>query len=380
MDCYMKKCTLLVACLPLFLSVSACELQKSENPLTPTVAGPIPGVEISAPKPLEPATGWQIPGARQPLTLLLENASSNGPRPLNYSFEVATDAGFSNLVFAREGIEGGGGGRTSLTLPDALSPGRFYYWRGKAQDGANTGPYSPPASFNLITPVAFDKPVPISPTNNEKTQTLGPEFRFANAPRSGSPGEITYTLEIATNDSFANKVVAWQFSEQPGSETHFASASGLPPGTQLFWHVRASEPTALGPWSNTAVFRTPTPVVLPPTPPPDVPTGPGGSCVAASSHLGVVECRRKQYGHMSRDEALAFLRGTARDLNLGGFAGGPFGILPKSSGNNCGGYSCDIICVPGGGAWDVLYDFEGAQNAIWFLKGYDPNPSCQVQY
>ena len=56
----------------------ACESTKSANPLSPTVAGPIPGVNITPPKPLEPGNGWKLNPAKQPVTLLLENASSNG--------------------------------------------------------------------------------------------------------------------------------------------------------------------------------------------------------------------------------------------------------------------------------------------------------------
>jgi hypothetical protein len=380
MDRYMKKWTCLAVCLPPLLFSGGCELQKTENPLSPMVAGPIPGVEISPPKTLEPATGWQIPGNRQPLTLLIENASSNGPRPLNYLVEVATDAGFTNIVFAREGIQPGEGGRTVLTLPDALGAGRTYYWRARAQDGANTSHFSEVASFNLFTPVSFGQAVPISPANNEKTSSLAPEFRFLNAPRVGNPGPINYTLEIATNDSFANRIIAWQFPEQPGGDSHFLSASGLPPSTQLFWRVRAVEATALGPWSNTAVFRTPAPV-LPPTPPPDVPPGvlpPGGACAAAGTHLGVVECRRKQYGHMDRAQTYQFLRQVASDLNAGNYPGAKFGIYRKPSGNNCMGYSCDIICSASGGVWDVLSDWDNAQNPIWLYKGIAGEPACEV--
>src|SRR4051794_23053741 len=123
---------------PLAMLVMACEVSKSENPLSPSLAGPIPGVNISAPKALEPAGGALIAGNTQPVTLLLENASTTGPRPLNYVFEVATDAGFSNKVFSRDGVQPGDQGRTSLRLPDALGTGRGYYWRAKAQDGANT--------------------------------------------------------------------------------------------------------------------------------------------------------------------------------------------------------------------------------------------------
>ena len=48
---------ILRACAGVFVAVSvgACEMTKSENPLGPTVAGPIPGVNITSPTPLEPA-------------------------------------------------------------------------------------------------------------------------------------------------------------------------------------------------------------------------------------------------------------------------------------------------------------------------------------
>ena len=73
------------------LPLAACESTKSANPLSPTVAGPIPGVTITAPKPLEPGNGWELKADKQPLTLLIENASSNGVRPLSYVVEIATD-------------------------------------------------------------------------------------------------------------------------------------------------------------------------------------------------------------------------------------------------------------------------------------------------
>src|SRR5688572_14918368 len=92
----------------------ACDAQKSSNPLSPSVAGPIPGVTISAPKLLEPSSGWEIEENKQPITLLVENASSTGQRPLVYLFEVATDAEFNSKVFRREAVQQGEGGRTSV--------------------------------------------------------------------------------------------------------------------------------------------------------------------------------------------------------------------------------------------------------------------------
>src|SRR4029450_1895171 len=81
--------------------------------------------------------------------------------------------------------------------------------------------------------------------------------------------------------------------------------------------------------------------------------------------FGIVQCRRSQYGHMSATDTVNFLRGVAKDLNAAGISGGPVGILKKTTGANCNGYSCDFICNPRGQGWDVLIDAEGAQAPIW---------------
>ena len=60
--------------------MASCAVQKSETPLSPTVAGPIAGVQITPPKTLEPASGSQIPGDKQPLTLLRHLQGELGSR------------------------------------------------------------------------------------------------------------------------------------------------------------------------------------------------------------------------------------------------------------------------------------------------------------
>src|SRR3979409_455138 len=86
------------------VALTACEASKSSTPLSPAVAGPIPGVEISAPKMLEPGPNAKIANDQQPVTLLIENASTTGVRPLRYVFEIAVDANFNSTVFSREGV------------------------------------------------------------------------------------------------------------------------------------------------------------------------------------------------------------------------------------------------------------------------------------
>jgi hypothetical protein len=252
----------------------ACESTKSSTPLSPNVAGPIPGVEISAPKMLEPQAGQRIPADRQPITLLIENASSSGVRPLTYSFDIATDANFNGKVFSREGITPGDGGRTSLRLSDALATGHTYFWRVRALDGANTGPYANAASFDVFTPIVLDAPALVSPGINVTIDTLRPRFTFTNAVRSGPVGAITYLVEVADSDSFANKMAVWSGPEQAG-QTSLDIPVDLAYNRVYYWHVRAYDPSTLGPFSQTRAFATSEAPASPiPPGPPSSPTGP----------------------------------------------------------------------------------------------------------
>ena len=218
---------ILLALLAAALS-SSCEVKKSANPLTPTVAGPIPGVHISTPKMVDPTSGAKITVDRQPITLTIENATSNGPRPLTYLFEVASDAAFSSIVFSRDGVAPGDG-RTSVKLSGALGTGRTYYWRARAQDGANTGAYANSASFDIVTPVVIGAPTLVAPAANATTGTLQPRFIVANAPRSGPAGKISYRLELSASTTFATKTV-WTFAEASG-QSSVDAPSALQPST-----------------------------------------------------------------------------------------------------------------------------------------------------
>src|SRR5712692_2563534 len=265
----MKRLSALLLLSPLFLVAVGCQASKSADPLSPSVAGPIAGVNITAPRPIEP-NGTRVASDKQPLTLVAENTSTTGQRPLSYVFEVAADAGFTSQVFSRDGIPPGDGGRTSLRLPDPLQSGRTYYWRARAQDGANTSPYSGAANFDVFTPIVIEQPTLVAPTNVVRTENLHPMFQWNNAPRSGPAGAITYLLELSDTDSFANKLAVWTVSEQP-NQTTLNSPQDLAYGKIYFWHAKAYDPSTTGPWSSTEAFQTPLP---PPLPPP--PSGGGG--------------------------------------------------------------------------------------------------------
>lgn len=366
----MKRFNVFVTLVFVVAAAGGCEVVKPENPLAPTVAGPIPGVAITAPGIAQPNDGTRIKVENQPITLMVANSSTTGVRPLSYRFQVAADKGFTNVVFDKESVAPDASGKTATTLPGPLAPERGYYWRAKAYDGANTGDFSAIVYFEVYTPVVLSAPTPYQPSG--AASSIQPRFAFANAPRTGPAGPISYNIQLSTSPSFASLTGDWFVGEE-ASVSHFDSPIALPYSATFYWRVRAQEVTAgSGPWSGVTSFSTAAPMPAP---------GTGGSCGPpyASTPLGIVECRRSLYGTpMSGSQIESMLRGVAHDLNASGVAGsGPFGILQKNGGsntaNNCtigsqSGYSCDTICVGNGSSqvqYDVLGDAEGAAYPVW---------------
>lgn len=365
------------------LVATGCEAAKSANPTSPSVAGPIAGVSISTPAPVSPTQGTSIPAKEQPVTLTVQNATTNGQRPITYRFEVATDAEFNTKVATREGIEPGGDGKTSYRLPDALAADRTYYWRAKAADGANESGYSQAVAFAVVTLAEIQPPVPISPVSGLTTSSRSPEFKTRNAVRSGPVGAVNYTFEIAEDQAFSAMVAIVTMPEQ-ANETRFTIAQQLKAGTKHYWRVRAFDSNTASTWSLTQSFATPAAVVTPP--PTTPPTTPPSSTVCNSTNPDtIIKCERNKYGYMNTSQLLDFLRASAKSLNRNNIGGGPFGILRKAGGSNCGGYSCDILCAGQGTSqrqYDVLGDVEGAQAAGWGEAHTYPNirvDVCEIQ-
>ena len=321
----------------LLLSLLACEAEKSSNPLSPSVAGPIPGVQITPPKLLEPAQGFKYKESQQPIKLLIENASSTGVRTVSYMFEVATDTDFTTKVFARSGVPAGEGGRTSVQI-DRLDLGRAYYWRAKADDGANSSLFSS-AQFEVLPKPFLGAPGLVAPVNGDRAASRRPTLTLNNADRNAAIGEVDYEFQIGTDQSFAALAAAGVVDETPG-QSQFVSNVDLANDRVYYWRARATDHETTGAWAGTQSFRTPVAVATPaPTPTPS--PAPGGPCNSSNPET-IVQCERAKYGHMSHDQMAALMRAVAHSLNANGIGGGPFGILRKSSGTNCGGYSCDV--------------------------------------
>ena len=275
-----------IACL------AGCEAAKSANPTAPSVAGPIPGVNITAPQPLEPYAGSTLVFSGEPPTLLIENAGTSGARTIWLQLEVSIDSNFKQLVYQADQIALGGDGRTSFRLPSPLGAGYTYFWRTRAVDGANSGPYSTVSSFNVVQPVVIDAPTAIAPSG--KINTNRPEFRATNGAISGTTG-VVYRFEVAQNGDFSS-MVAIVTVVPNGSGSTTMTLGELPYKTTYFWRVKGTDGSKESPYSNTQQFTTADPPAAPPGGggvPGGVPVGPGGRAPAGgplpSYGAGVVE-------------------------------------------------------------------------------------------
>lgn len=282
------------------ISLAGCQVQKSANPLSPAIAGAIEGVVITNPNLLEPGQDWEMKSRDQPIRLMIQNATTNGARPLKYAIQIASDAEFKNVVFARTAVEPGGDGFTRLQLPDNLAAGT-YWWRARAEDGANIGQYSPVKSFQVLAAVVLSPPIPSEPANGSTLSSVVPEFKVKAGARSGVTSVIDYVLEVSNNSSFTSIAAVWTLRETV-PETRFALGVGFPNGRTLYWRVRAihrSDVPEQSNWSNTQTFRTPDVPAPGPSPTPEPSPSPGGgsnpgSC-NSSQGSDIADCIESRY-------------------------------------------------------------------------------------
>jgi hypothetical protein len=374
--------------------VSACEAKKSSNPLSPNVAGPIAGVEIGAPKLLEPASQVNIAELSQPIKLLIENSWTTGDRPLSYLFEVASDPEFKSKVFARDGVAPGGNGRTQLTLSDKLTANRTYFWRARASDGANASAYAATASFNVQPPAVIRTPVPTDPINDERTSSRRPWLTVRNADKSGPVGHVTYHFEVARDAGFGNVVTRLSTGEGGGSSRTLVNVD-LAPQQRYFWRARGSGGGATGPWSATASFTTPAVSAPAPSPSPNPGPNPGAACAPPYPNNGpaLVECVERKYPQYlvagvsveRRKANMAFLRD--KIIEFGTCGGMRMAWNMKRGGPE---KSIDYLAYHNGSAWigvDVGSAYDATHrvlNLVWNIDKptphaapYTGNPGCQ---
>ena len=242
------------------LVASACDSERSSNPLSPQIAGPLAGVTITAAMSTQPIDGQLIPVASQPVSLIFANATSDSVRPFTYEIQVATDGAFVQMLLEGQGIEPTPDGQVTYQIPVTLAPEQMYYWRVRALDGANTGPYAATSTFEMYTPLVIPAPTVLGPTGGGLLPDNNPTFAVQNADITGPAQTIQYRFELSTQADFATTSAVFTVAQGAGPTTRVSPAP-LAFDQLFFWRVRISAQSRVGevegPWSATASFRTP---------------------------------------------------------------------------------------------------------------------------
>jgi hypothetical protein len=196
------------------------------------------GTSVNPPLPAQPALVSPVSGsADQPLEMLLDwNPASDAEA---YRLQVATDAGFSTIVFEEYPIS-----NTSKQI-GPLAEGTKHYWRVRASNVTGNGPWSD--VWNFTTGVAApDQAVLVSPSNNATGVSLTPTLRWLKLSTASA-----YTLQVSEDQNFGSTVV----DDNALTDT-LSQVGPLGEDRTYYWRVAGSNGGGVGAWSTTRQFRT----------------------------------------------------------------------------------------------------------------------------
>jgi len=356
-------------------------IQKSANPLSPTIAGALDGVTFTAPVNVSPAQNSQIKYVDQPITFAFDSATSTSPRPFTMHLQISKEYSFATVVFDRGGFEKPAtGNRISFRMADRL-PKAVYYWRVRAEDGANNSDWSAPNAFEALDKIVIGTPSPRSPMNNERVTSRTPTLTANNSESSGPHKAIQYQFQLSTNFAFTQVVADGIVGEGSGTSAYGVSGA-LNYDIAYYWRVRASDGEVTSDWSDVAAFASPATPPPTPTPPPPASGGGTGSGTGpvpdgwqncSGDHEAVVRC---VHGYVNPGpSATRAFEVTKRVAWL--FRGEGMGLLIKTGGENIigwQGYSFAIgrVCYPDGHIYKIMTDVgEGGTNGPgWADNGF----------
>ena len=183
----------------------------------------------------------------------------------------------------------------------------------------------------------------VSPTGGEEVHDATPELTIRNSAARFVPGlTLSYVFEVLNS---SNQMV---YRSEPvpqgeGDTTSHEVTTQLNDEEVHTWRAYAVFNAHRGPMASPGTFKTLNRF--------------GVSCAHLKDPVAIIGCRMDQHGGFDHEEVVDMLREIAYDLNQA--FGGEFGILVKTVGNNCLGYSCDIICEGQGNdqdQYDILID------------------------
>jgi len=139
------------------LTIGCGDTGSPTNPTNPS-GGTSTDCTLTAPIAQSPGAAEQIETV-QP-ELVVSNASG-GSGARTYSFEVATDGAFQQMVASETGVMEGLGGITKWRVPEALTADARYLWRVRASSSSGSGPFSAAAEFRIKAGFTRDRPAEV---------------------------------------------------------------------------------------------------------------------------------------------------------------------------------------------------------------------------
>ncbi len=156
----------------------------------------------------------------------------------SYIFEITEDENFISGVVTQMILE------TEKEII-GLAYGTQYFWRVKSSDGAVESDWSEIWTFTTET-FSLNAPILISPANN----SINIDFNLVTIDWNDVVGASSYIYEYSTDGTFTTNVSTDILA------TSVLEITGLLPGTEYFWRIKASNGTLDSDWSETWSFKT----------------------------------------------------------------------------------------------------------------------------
>ncbi len=184
----------------------------------------------------------------------MNNAADPDGDPLTYTFELYADAGLTTLVAAVNNIAQTPS-TTAWTAPVTLSDNTHYWWRARASDPYDTGPWMTPASF-FVNTVNDPPTVPTlsSPPDGAEVTTLQPVLEVNNS--SDLDGDrLTYQFELYSDPNLTVPVASVTDLPEGVGTTRWPLPVALQENSAYWWRARAvDEHGVAGDWVAAAAF------------------------------------------------------------------------------------------------------------------------------
>ncbi|MBD3402606.1 hypothetical protein GF420_06900 [candidate division GN15 bacterium] len=196
----------------------------------------------TAPERLKPVEGAVVMTGTP--VLFVANASDPESDSLSYLFQLFSDSSLQDLAVESEltveAIDS-----TAWTVALALMDNNRYWWRCRAFDGFEFGPFSDSASFVVNSEATPPGPAhclfpPDTSATNQIVYDMLPSFHWTPAIDPDPLDTVSYWLVLATDSSFESVV-----SVDTASDTTFLSTDSLSFGQQYWWRVESVDRAGL---------------------------------------------------------------------------------------------------------------------------------------